>query len=86
MTNDDSLDATDAVHADDFGVRHHFKLTVVCARGSAEASAKPLHRSRVARTQHDERASAALHSVDRRSECGSVVTGHDEIDGSDHSF
>jgi len=45
-----------------------------------------LHRSRVARTQHDERASAALHSVDRRSECGSVVTGHDEIDGSDHSF
>ena len=84
MTDDDRLHAIDSVHADDLGVRHHRKLAVVSVRGSAEASAKALHHSRVARTQHDEHAQAAPHSVDSRSECGSVVTGDDEIDGSGH--
>jgi hypothetical protein len=79
VTDDDRLDAIHSVHAGDFGARHHRKLTLVCVRGSAEASAKTLRPSRAARTQHDEH--TPLHRVDSRSKCDAVVTGHDEIDG-----
>jgi hypothetical protein len=77
VTDDDCLHRIDSVHADDFGIRHHRHLTM---RGSAEAS-NAWHDSRVARTQHDEHMLAAPHSVPRRSECGFLVTGYDEIDG-----
>jgi len=84
VTDDDRLHAIDSVNANDFGVRHHRKPTVVHVRGPAEPSANALHLSRVAGMQHDQHASPALHRVNSRSECRFIVTGHDEIDGSGH--
>lgn len=84
MTNDDCLDCIDSVHADDFGTRHHAKLTRVRPCRLAEASPKPLRLSRVAGTQDDENASAAPKGIDSRSACAPSVAADDEIDGSHH--
>lgn len=84
LTDDDRLHAFDSVHADDFCVRHHRKLSAAQVRGSAEAPAKALHASHIAGTQHDQHATLPLHSVHSRGESGPVVAGHDEIDGSGH--
>jgi hypothetical protein len=82
VPDDDRFHAIDSVNADDFGVRHHRQPTVVRIRGSVEASAKALRRSRAARTQHNQHAPAALHRVGGGGERGPVVAGQDEIDGS----
>jgi hypothetical protein len=84
VADDDRLHDIDSVNANHFGVRHHRKSTVVRVRGPAEPPANALHRSRVAGTQDDQHASPALHRVNSRSECLSIVTGHHEIDGSGH--
>src|ERR1051326_926203 len=84
VTNDDRLDAIESVNADDLGLRHYCKPTAVRVRGSAEASAKALRRSRAARTQHHQHALTAMDGVDSRNQCGSAVTAHNEIDRSGH--
>ena len=84
MTDDDGLHCIDSVHADDFGTRHHPKLTTVRARRLAQASPKSLRLSRIARTQDDENSSAAPEGIDRRSARGRAIAADDEIDGSGH--
>ena len=84
MTDDDCLHCIDSVHADDFGTRHHPKLTGVRARRLAQASPKSLRLSRIARTQDDENSSAAPEGVDSRGARGPAIAADDEIDGSGH--
>jgi hypothetical protein len=66
-----------SVHADDFCVRHYRHLIL---RGWAQAS-QAWHYSRTGRTQDNEHTLAAPHSINGRSDCGALVTGHNEIDG-----
>src|SRR5690349_13824187 len=40
VPDDDGLHAMDSVHADDFGVRHHCKLTVRCLCPSPQVASK----------------------------------------------
>ena len=84
MTYDDCLHCIDSVHADDFGARHHAKLTGVGARRFAQVSPKSLRLSRIARTQDDEHSSAAPEGIDSRSARGPAIAADDEIDGSGH--
>jgi hypothetical protein len=84
MTDDDRLHCLDAVHADDFGTRHHPQLTGVRARRLAQESPKSLRLSRIARTQDDEHSCAAPEGIDSRSARGPAIAADDEIDGSGH--
>lgn len=79
VPDDDRLHAMDSVHADDFGVRHHCKLTVRCLGPSPQVASKPSCCSRVGCAQHEEHPLAAADSVDDRSECVAAVAGYDEI-------
>ena len=85
VSDNDRLYAIDTVHAHDLGPRHHRDLAGGHARASAEASPKASPYSRLARTQDDENASAALQSVDSSSVRVAAVTENDKIDRSDHS-
>jgi len=84
MTDDDCLHCLDSVHADDFGIRYHRKVTGVRSRRLADASPKPLRLPRIAGTQDDKHASAAPEDVDGRSACVPSIAADDEIDGSGH--
>ena len=84
MTDDDCLHCINSVHADDFGIRHHPKLTGVRARRLAQGSPKSLRLSRIVRTQDDENPSAAPEGIDSCSARGSAIAADDEIDGSGH--
>lgn len=84
MADDDDFDAIDAVHAHDCGVRRHHQLTVVGVRDFVETAANTPAHSRVAGTQHDEYALAAMQSPGGGGERAVAAPGNDEVDGSDH--
>lgn len=84
MPDDDRLHGVDAVHADDFGARHHPEAAGRRASRLAQASPKSLRLSRIAGPQDDENASAAAEGIDSRSARGPAVAADDEIDGSGH--
>ncbi|HKS63338.1 MAG TPA: hypothetical protein VJT13_16670 [Xanthobacteraceae bacterium] len=84
VTDDGRFNAIDSVHADDFGIRHHRHAAAACVRCRAEASTKTSPHSRIASTQHDEDALAALQSIGRRSECGAAAASNDEVYGWAH--
>ncbi len=83
VTNDDRLHTIDSVHANDFSVGHYGKLAAIAVCRWAEASTLTLHRPRVPGAQHEQHTPPELHCLECSAECACIVTGHDEIDGSE---